>query len=121
MRISDWSSDVCSSDLIARDLDRGHGVHALVRMLEIPIFAERFADFHALDPGQFAQQRRSILRREMPTSEQQPERLAKNTDPAPRAVTGADLPIEVIDHDLIGLLHPQNRPILHRNTTYALS
>src|SRR3546814_3376248 len=27
MRISDWSSDVCSSDLIARTLDAGH-LHA---------------------------------------------------------------------------------------------
>src|SRR3546814_10105800 len=98
MRISDWSSDVCSSDLIARDLDRGHGVHALVRMLEIPIFAERFADFHALDPGQFAQQRRSILRREMPASEQQPERIEQRTAPDPGAVTGAALATEVIDH-----------------------
>src|SRR3546814_19883281 len=60
-------------------------------MLEIPIFAERFADFHALDPGQFAQQRRSILRREMPASEQQPERIEQSTAPDPGAVTGAAL------------------------------
>src|SRR3546814_1581284 len=102
MRISDWSSDVCSSDLIARDLDRGHGVHALVRMLEIPIFAERFADFHALDPGQFAQQRRSILRREMPASEQQPERIEQSTAPDPGAVTGAALAIERSEERRVG-------------------
>src|SRR3546814_3671634 len=83
MRISDWSSDVCSSDL--------------------------------------AQQRRSILRREMPASEQQPERIEQSTAPDPGAVTGAALAIEVIDHALIGLLHPQDRHIMQRNQAFALA
>src|SRR3546814_7200715 len=57
----------------------------------------------------------------MPASEQQPERIEQSTAPDPGAVTGAALAIEVIDHALIGLLHPQDRHIMQRNQAFALA
>src|SRR3546814_13465755 len=38
MRISDWSSDVCSSDLLATDLQSIHAAHADIEQHQIRFF-----------------------------------------------------------------------------------
>src|SRR3546814_8426978 len=53
MRISDWSSDVCSSDLLARSL---RGVfepllRAETRVWAEPLVVQRFADYRAERPA----------------------------------------------------------------------
>src|SRR3546814_7853469 len=49
MRISDWSSDVCSSDLVARGVTRLLLRHGLVAMGEVPLDGGRRADLMAID------------------------------------------------------------------------
>src|SRR3546814_6267044 len=44
MRISDWSSDVCSSDLAHRMGDRVHGRTANMRPTPLPAIPTRLAD-----------------------------------------------------------------------------
>src|SRR3546814_19753922 len=45
MRISDWSSDVCSSDLHIMGRRAAAGPHPYVRQAEADQFAEHLADF----------------------------------------------------------------------------
>src|SRR3546814_16203853 len=57
MRISDWSSDVCSSDLRARELTRGIGramfEHRAVAQVDVPVVgaADSQAVGHRKDPS----------------------------------------------------------------------
>src|SRR3546814_8080020 len=51
MRISDWSSDVCSSDLIAHRgerIDRGGNLRAAVEHVDIALVAKAFGQQHVI-------------------------------------------------------------------------
>src|SRR3546814_15536926 len=57
MRISDWSSDVCSSDLVAADLAHGHprdaeGLERLADVLPLVRLDDRGDQLHASAPSE---------------------------------------------------------------------
>src|SRR3546814_16191598 len=47
MRISDWSSDVCSSDLVGRDIFRPHRTHRRHRALQVAVIVDESRDVEA--------------------------------------------------------------------------
>src|SRR3546814_10930016 len=69
MRISDWSSDVCSSDLIVADQDRLAHAHRreldFAGALERPIFDESLGQRAAHDDGAVVAQHQDALVAEM--------------------------------------------------------
>src|SRR3546814_16526977 len=54
MRISDWSSDVCSSDLLARHQSAHRPDRVRVRLLTSTAFLERFHEVQRHDAGKFS-------------------------------------------------------------------
>src|SRR3546814_6240563 len=59
MRISDWSSDVCSSDLVGGDeIDRAKPLTVGDQPVVLRRFGGSVADARALEPGLLRQQRR---------------------------------------------------------------
>src|SRR3546814_12012003 len=47
MRISDWSSDVCSSDLATREIVKAHKLHTVCEEAACPNIGECWAQRHA--------------------------------------------------------------------------